>query len=90
MIKFFKTIAFLEGISFLALLANMLLMKPFNLELYKSLVFPIGISHGILFILYIALAVVLKIELKWSIPKLLFISLLAVLPFGSFYAERKI
>ena len=48
MIKFFKIIALLEGISLLVLFSNMLFIKPSNIELYKSLLFPIGMSHGIL------------------------------------------
>ncbi len=36
MVKIFKNIAILEGISYLVLFANMLLIKPNNLELYKT------------------------------------------------------
>ena len=59
MFKIFKITAILEGISYLALFFNMLAIKPNNLELYKSLLYPIGMSHGVLFIGYIALAILL-------------------------------
>lgn len=89
MIKFFKYIAFLEGISLIVLFTNMLLIKPFNMELYKSLLFPIGMAHGLLFLLYIAIATLLKFELKWSFKKYFIICIASVLPFGTFYIEKK-
>ena len=52
MVKLFKYTAILEGVSFLALFANMLLIKPSNLTLYKIILFPLGMTHGLLFISY--------------------------------------
>jgi len=89
MLRFFKIIALLEGVSYLALFANMLLIKPNNPELYKTLLFPIGMSHGILFITYLILAVMLKIELRWDWKKFGIICIASVLPFGTFYIEQK-
>jgi len=89
MIKIFKIIAFLEGISLLVLLANMMLIKPLDLVLYKLLLFPIGMGHGILFLLYIALATILKFELKWSFKNYFIIAIASILPLGTFYIERK-
>ncbi len=42
MVKIFKTVAILEGISYLALFTNMLLVKPNNPDLYHQLLYPIG------------------------------------------------
>jgi hypothetical protein len=49
MLKFFKVVAILEGISYLALFSNMLFIKPNNFDLYKSLLYPIGMSHGVVY-----------------------------------------
>ena len=89
MMKFFKIVAFLEGISLLVLFFNMLIIKPNDFDIYKMLLFPIGMAHGILFILYIALATLLKIELNWSFKKYLIICIASLLPFGTFYVEKK-
>jgi len=89
MIKFFKIIALLEGISLLALFSNMLFIKPSNFDLYKSFLFPIGMSHGILFIAYIAFAVLFKFENKYSFKTFFIISLASFIPFGTFYIEKK-
>ncbi|KVV14696.1 DUF3817 domain-containing protein [Flavobacterium sp. TMP13] len=89
MLKIFKITAILEGISYLVLFANMLFIKPTNLELYKTLLYPIGMSHGVLFIAYVLLAVLLKRSQKWSIPVFGFILLASLLPFATFYIEQK-
>jgi integral membrane protein len=89
MIKFFKIIAWFEGVSLLVLFFNMLVIKPTNFDIYKMLLFPIGMAHGILFILYIALATLLKIELKWDFKKYFIICIASFLPFGTFYVEKK-
>lgn len=89
MIKIFKIIAFLEGISLLVLFTNMLVIKPMNIDLYKTLLFPIGMAHGLLFLAYIVLATVLKFEKKWNFKKYFLICIASVLPFGTFYVEKK-
>ena len=62
-------------------------MKDF--DIYKMLLFPIGMAHGILFILYIALATLLKIEQNWNFKKYVIICIASFLPFGTFYVENK-
>ena len=89
MLRIFKIVALLEGVSYLTLFANMLLIKPNNMELYKTLLFPVGMAHGLLFIGYIILAVMLKIELNWDWKKFGIILIASVLPFGTFYVEQK-
>lgn len=89
MLRIFKIVALLEGVSYLTLFANMLLIKPNNIDLYKTLLFPVGMAHGLLFIGYILLAVMLKIELGWDWKKFGIILVASVLPFGTFYVEQK-
>ncbi len=89
MLRVFKFVALAEGVSYLALFANMLLIKPNNMELYKTFLFPVGMAHGVLFIGYILLAVMLKIEHQWNWKKFGIILLASLLPFGTFYVEQK-
>ena len=87
MMKFFKIIAWLEGVSLLALLFFAMPMKYIlNNEIYVK---HIGMAHGILFILYIALATLLKIEQNWNFKKYVIICIASFLPFGTFYVENK-
>lgn len=87
--SFFKLIAYLEGISYLCLFFNMFIIKQMNFDLYKKILFPLGMAHGLLFILYIVIAVFFFIEFKWSYKKLFYILVASILPFGTFYSENK-
>lgn len=89
MLKIFKITAILEGISYLVLFSNMLFIKPTNLELYKTLLYPIGMSHGVLFIGYVLLAFLLKSAQNWNFKSFGFILMASLLPFGTFYVEKK-
>lgn len=87
MLEFFKKIALLEGLSLLALLFFAMPMKyMFDQEIYVK---TIGMAHGVLFIVYIVLAILLKFTLNWSYKLLAIIGLASIIPFGTFYAERK-
>ena len=89
MLKVFKVTAILEGISYLVLLANMLLLKPYNPEWYHIIVKPFGMAHGFLFIAYIILALLLKKSQKWDGKALAIILAASLIPFGTFYIEKK-
>lgn len=89
MIKIFKFVTISEGFSYLFLLANMLFVKPNDLILYKSLLYPIGMSHGVLFIIYIFLAVYTKYHLKWTVKDLIIVLVASFIPFGTFYIDKK-
>lgn len=89
MTKIFKITAILEGFSFLILLSNMLFIKPNDLVLYKTLLFPIGMTHGVLFIAYLYLAFMIKEKQNWSTKDLLIVILGSLIPFGAFFIEKK-
>ena len=89
MTKLFKFVAIAEGISYLVLFFNMLVIKRMNPELYKTLLFPIGMAHGVLFISYVVLAFLIWRNQKWSVTEFLIVQLASLLPFGTFYIEKK-
>ena len=67
----------------------MLLIKPNNFELYHQLLYPIGMSHGILFIGYVLIAIVIRKSQNWNLKNLGIVLLASLLPFATFYIERK-
>ena len=89
MTNFFKFIAIAEGTSYLVLFFNMLIIKRLNSELYKSLLYPIGMTHGLLFISYVILACLIYKKQKWNAKEFLFVQVASLLPFGTFYIEKK-
>ncbi|AOW10119.1 DUF3817 domain-containing protein [Flavobacterium gilvum] len=89
MLKIFKITAILEGISFLVLMINMLVIKTNNPELYHTIVRPFGIGHGVLFIGYVLLAIFLKNAQNWNFKVFGIILGASLVPFGTFYIEKK-
>lgn len=87
MIKFFKIIALLEGISLLLLFFFAMPMK--YIFGHIEFISPVGMSHGLLFIGYIILAIMLKFEQNWSAKTLALVSLASLVPFGTFYMDKK-
>jgi integral membrane protein len=46
-------------------------------------------SHGVLFMGYIGLAFLLKKTMQWNLMTFLIILLASLLPFGTFYVDKK-
>lgn len=87
MIKLFKVIAFLEGVSLLLLLFIAMPLK-YIWEM-PQMVQVVGMAHGILFLGYIAFAFMVYNELKWSLKTLAIVMIASIIPFGTFYIEKK-
>lgn len=87
MIKSFKIIAFLEGVSYLLLLFVAVPIKYMAGQEY--LVKMLGMPHGLLFVAYLIMAFLLKDDMKWDTKNLLIVLVCSILPFGTFWMERK-
>jgi len=49
----------------------------------------LGMPHGLLFVAYIVLAFLIKPELKWNTKTFGIVLLASILPFGTFYVDKK-
>ena len=87
MLSFFRILSLLEGVSFLAILFVTMPLKYLFEEPGPNKI--IGIVHGVLFLLYIAIAVLLKSERNWSTKTLTIILLCSIIPFGTFWMDKK-
>ncbi|PQB04424.1 DUF3817 domain-containing protein [Aureitalea marina] len=83
----FRKIGILEAISFLLLLGVAMPLK-YMMDIPQA-VSVIGMAHGILFVVYVLGAFLMKSKLNWSYGILAIVLLCSVVPFGPFYAERK-
>ena len=87
MIKIFKIIALLEGVSYLLLLFIATPLKYFsNNNTYVKL---LGMPHGILVIAYLIFTLLLKKQMKWSLNNVFVIIICSVIPFGTFWMDKK-
>lgn len=83
----FRVVSFLEGISYLLLMSLGLYYKYALND--PSFVKMFGMPHGILFMLYIILAIMIKKEMKWNTKTLAIVLLASIVPFGTFYIDKK-
>lgn len=83
----FKIIALLEGISLLALFFIAMPLK-YICKMEHATFYP-GLAHGLLFVAYIYLAYAVKERQGWTNMQFAFVCLASMLPFGTFYMERK-
>lgn len=83
----FRIVSFLEGLSYILLLfiATPIKYISGNPEYVKLL----GMPHGLLFMLYVVIAFVIKSEMKWDNKTFGIVLLASIIPFGTFYIDRK-
>jgi integral membrane protein len=83
-----RFVAFLEGSSLLVLIGVAMPLKYF--AGYPQPVRMVGMAHGVLFILYVVLLIQVTVEYNWGWKKFILAFVASVIPFGTFYADRKI
>ncbi|MEN8764253.1 MAG: DUF3817 domain-containing protein [Wenyingzhuangia sp.] len=86
-LKNFKTIALLEGISYLLLLGIGSPLKHFTGN--DIVVRLLGMPHGLLFVTYILMAFLLKEKQNWNLSAFGIILVCSIIPFGTFYVDKK-
>ena len=83
----FRLVALLEGVSYILLLFIATPIKYLKGD--EQWVKLLGMPHGLLFIAYIILAYLLKDEENWEKRELFFILIASLIPFGTFYVDKK-
>ncbi|MEM7019511.1 MAG: DUF3817 domain-containing protein [Pseudomonadota bacterium] len=76
MLKAFRVVSFLEGLSYLVILS-----VTFGL-ISRDYVFPLGMLHGVLFMLYLIFSLYISNGQGWSILTWVLLFLAAFVPFA--------
>ncbi|MGY0392506.1 DUF3817 domain-containing protein [Bizionia sp. KMM 8389] len=87
MLQAFRLIAFLEGVSYILLLFIATPIKYLADD--PQYVKMLGMPHGILFIAYIIVALIISKKMAWTNKTLAIVLLASIIPFGTFYVEYK-
>lgn len=87
MISVFRIISYLEGISYILLLFVGVPLK--YLAGNDIIVKYVGMPHGLLFVAYIFLAIVIRQILNWDTNTFIKVLVASIIPFGTFYVDRK-
>ncbi len=88
MLDWFKKTAFWEGVSYLVLLFIAMPLKYFFDS--PAMVRYVGMVHGVLFIAYVLLLVWNWSDRKWDFRKAAVYFLASLLPFATFWVEKKV
>ena len=83
----FRIISFLEGMSYILLLFIAVPLKYLGGD--EQYVKLLGMPHGLLFVGYIILAFLMRKEERWNNTELFIVLICSVLPFGTFYIDKK-
>lgn len=87
MIKLFRIVALLEGLSYIGLIFIAVPIKYLiGIDTYVKF---LGMPHGILFLLYILLALITSKFMNWDNKSIIIILLASIIPFGTFYVDNK-
>jgi integral membrane protein len=86
LLNIFRIVALLEGVSYILLLFIATPVKYFMEE--PKYVKLLGMPHGLLFIAYIILAIIIGANLKWSNKTLRHVLLASIIPFGTFFIDK--
>jgi len=76
MLKYFRAISILEGLSFLAILSVTLGL------ISRDFVFQLGMIHGVLFMLYLLLSLIVSNSQRWSLKIWLPLFIASLIPFA--------
>lgn len=83
-----RLVAFIEGTSFLLILFITMPLKYLFEAPEPNLV--VGMAHGVFFILYIAAVLHITFEEHWKGKRVALALLASIIPFGTFWADKKI
>ena len=87
MLKFLRLVGLLEGVSLLVLFG---VAMPLKYMLGEPLAVEIvGMAHGVLFLAHVFLVIYVGILKKWKFVVIGLATLASIVPFGTFYADRK-
>lgn len=81
MLKLFRAISIMEGLSYLAILSVTIGL------IGRDFVFQIGIGHGVLFMLYLILSIVVSDRQRWSLKIWLPLFFASIIPFAFILVE---
>ena len=80
MLKTFKIISIIEGLSLIALFCIAMPAKYYFD--YPDLIRPVGMTHGVLWMVYMVASLACAQQAQWSLWKWLFSIVMSVLPLG--------
>ena len=87
MVSKFRLVAVVEAVTYLALLAAVVLYRVFDGPRFIGFLGPV---HGVAFLVYVVLALQIRDSQGWNLGRLILVILASALPLGGFVVERNL
>ncbi len=86
MLKFFRTLSLIEGLSLITLL---LIAMPAKYQFGYDFIWPVGMTHGVLWLAYVTLSLPVSHKQSWSVMFWMLVLLSSVIPFGFLFLDAR-
>lgn len=87
MLKFFRMLSLVEGLSLITLL---FIAMPAKYQFGYDFIWPVGMTHGILWLSYVTLSMPVSHKQNWSVMFWMLVLLCSVIPFATFLLDRRL
>jgi integral membrane protein len=87
MLKFFRVLSLVEGLSLIVLL---FIAMPAKYRFGHDFVWPVGMTHGVLWMGYVLASMLVSHVLRWSVLAWLLALVSSVVPFGFVLLDRRL
>lgn len=87
MVSKFRAVAIAEAVTYLALLAAVVLYRVLDGPDFIGFLGPV---HGIVFLVYVVLALQIRESQGWSLGQTILVIVAAAVPVGGFVVERRL
>jgi len=88
MLSLFRKLSLIEGLSLIILL---FIAMPAKYQFaYVDSIWMVGMTHGILWLVYFVLSLAVSHQQKWSVMFWLVVLFSSVIPFACFFLDRKL
>ena len=88
MLSFFRKLSFIEGLS-LVILLFVAMPAKYHFD-YVDVIWQVGMTHGILWLTYFVVSLVVSHQQKWSVMFWLLVLFASVIPFACFFLDKKL
>lgn len=87
MLKFFRLLSVIEGLSLIVLL---FIAMPAKYQFGHDFVWPVGMAHGVLWLAYVVVSLLVSHLQRWSVLAWLMALVSSVVPFGFLLLDRRL
>lgn len=87
MLKTFRMLSLAEGLSLIVLF---FIAMPAKYQLGYDFVFPVGMTHGILWLSYVTLSLAVSHTQKWPVTTWLLVLFASVIPFAFLMVDARL